>query len=228
MLTAFETDTRQVETDIPLITEEDYGKPLLLVHLKAELGRTHFFEAIHPVKRIVCKGHKCPLCDAKIDRDTERLLPVYSIEDEVVKILRVPLGIYPFSLYSGMRSFIAGTAWDWGSFYITPFVIFFKGYTEGRIGAYGLEQDALFEIQSEDPLQHEEQIAAKDNCVARFLEDYKPGDLTKSANIHVSKRAMKMSLKNNPAKNEQLADIADFLDSMPDFEVRTKRVGKLF
>jgi hypothetical protein len=111
-ITAIEANTNQVETEIPLITEDDYGKPLLPVHLKIEVERTHFFEAIHPVKRIVCKGPNCPLCDAKLPLDTEKLLPVYSIEGKMIKILRIPLDFYPFSLFSGMRKLVAGKAPD--------------------------------------------------------------------------------------------------------------------
>jgi hypothetical protein len=123
---------------------------------------------------------------------------------------------------------IADKARDQGLFYRTPFVIRFKGHTDGRIGAYGLDQDALFEIQSKEPLQDGEQIVVRDNCVSRFLKGYKPGDLTKSANIHVSKKVMKISLKKNPGKNPVSVDIADFMDSMPDFGVKPKRIGKFF
>jgi hypothetical protein len=48
-------------------------------------------------------------------------------------------------------------------------VIRFKGYTDGRIGAYGLDQDALFEIQSKEPLQDGEQIGVKPKRIGKFF-----------------------------------------------------------
>jgi hypothetical protein len=69
---------------------------------------------------------------------------------------------------------IADKARDQGLFYRTPFVIRFKGYTDGRIGAYGLDQDALFEIQSKEPLQDGEQIAKKGD---RFIFHLKAGPM---------------------------------------------------
>jgi hypothetical protein len=64
---------------------------------------------------------------------------------------------------------IADKARDQGLFYRTPFVIRFKGHTDGRIGAYGLDQDALFEIQSKEPLQDGEQIGVKPKRIGKFF-----------------------------------------------------------
>lgn len=228
-LMAFDTGTCQVKTEIPLITEDDYDKPLLPVHLKTEEERTHWFETIHPSKPIVCIGDKCPLCAiSRLYYSTEKLLPVYSMEDGVVKILRLPIVMHQSVLYHVMREFIVKRAGNRGLFFRTPFVVSFKGYTDGFIGAYGLEKHALFSVQAEEPLHDGAAIEARDNVVSRFLKDYRDGDLSRSANINMSERDLRRHLRDNPGVSPELADIADFIDSTPEFWKKTKSTGKLF
>jgi hypothetical protein len=106
-------------------------------------------------------------------------------------------------------------------------VILSEGYVDDLPGAFGIERYPLVRVELLAPLQDGEYNEIMDNCVSRFLEGYRSGDLCESANIQVSANVMKISLEKNLGKNPEHADIADFMDSMPAFEIRTGRIGKL-
>lgn len=211
----------QVGAEIPPVTEADYGKRLMLVNWKPEYDETHFIDALDPERPIVCEG-PCPLCKAGVNSHCSLLIPVYNVDDDIVKVLRVDSRWNPGSLRVGLFLFLNPI------FNRTltcvchiPFTISQEVLPPDVIHPCfpEFEDFPLYRLTPGGVRCNFEEIADKYYCVSRFFEDYRYGDLAKSVNVRMHAGELEDSLK--------LIDVDDYLALASSFPRIIKKVDRV-
>jgi hypothetical protein len=172
-------DDCQVGGQIPMISKDDYGAWLALILMKPEVVKFHRIDD----RDIFCEK-RCSLCAKGLHPIISWLLPVYNVDKDIVKLLRVDAIGNPGSLFEQMCNYMYECNSVGSSVYCHEFYIS-ESYlkTECHDGD-SKHQRRPVSIFRNWAVRFCQKFHYHKKAVAHFLNNYNPGDLEKSADFY--------------------------------------------